>query len=68
VTSETGVAIAVRDLTFTYPTAAGPLRVLDTVTFDVEGGEVLAERATFGAGKTTLLAVLGGLDRMAPTP
>jgi NitT/TauT family transport system ATP-binding protein len=54
----------VRDLTFNYPTAAGPLRVLDTVTFDVEAGEVLAVRGASGAGKTTLMAVLGGLHRM----
>ncbi len=62
-TSGNGVAISVRDLTFTYTTPAGPLRVLDHVTFDVESGEVLAVQGTSGAGKTTLLAVLGGLDR-----
>jgi len=40
-----------------------PIRVLDGITFSVEGGEHVAVVGRSGAGKTTLLNILGGLDR-----
>jgi len=52
----------VRDLTYRYRTAAGPLTVLDAVSFDVPQGGYVALTGPSGAGKTTLLSLLGGLD------
>ena len=49
----------------TYPTAAGPLRVLDDVTLTLETGEAAAITGPSGSGKSTLLYVIGGLE--APT-
>src|SRR6187455_2104075 len=49
----------------TYPTAAGPLRVLDDVTMTLESGEAAAITGPSGSGKSTLLYVIGGLE--APT-
>jgi len=59
------------------PTAAGPVfvrargvtcdidgvRVLEDITFDISGGEVVALVGPNGAGKTTLARVLCGLER-----
>jgi ABC-type lipoprotein export system ATPase subunit len=58
-----GVTIAVHDLRFQYPTAAGPLPVLDDIHLEIIAGEVVAVTGASGSGKTTLLAVIGGLDR-----
>ena len=49
----------------TYPTAAGPLRVLDDVTLTLVTGEAAAITGPSGSGKSTLLYVIGGLE--APT-
>ena len=54
--------MTVRDLTYRYRTAAGPLTVLDAVSFDVPHGGYVALTGPSGAGKTTLLSLLGGLD------
>ena len=39
-----------------------PLSILDSVTFDVEGGAAIAIVGASGSGKTTLLGLLAGLD------
>jgi putative ABC transport system ATP-binding protein len=57
------VAVSVRELGHTYPTANGPLSVLDDVNLEVPAGGYAAVTGASGAGKTTLLAVLGGLER-----
>ena len=49
----------------TYPTAAGPLRVLDDVTLTLVTGEAAAITGPSSSGKSTLLYVIGGLE--APT-
>ncbi|UWQ22466.1 ABC transporter ATP-binding protein [Jannaschia sp. W003] len=54
--------LEVRDVAKTFDTADGPLRVLDGVSFDLEGGETLALTGESGSGKSTLLHLLAGLD------
>ncbi|MEM8599298.1 MAG: ABC transporter ATP-binding protein [Bacteroidota bacterium] len=52
-----------RGLTKSYPTAKGPLTVLDGVDLDVRRGEFVAIVGESGTGKSTLLHLLGALDR-----
>lgn len=55
--------LEVDNLTQTYATAAGPLTVLDAVSFTVPAGGTLAIVGPSGSGKTTLLGLCAGLDR-----
>jgi lipoprotein-releasing system ATP-binding protein len=48
-----------------FPSAAGPLAVLDGVSFTLRPGERMVVMGPSGSGKSTLLSILGGLD--APT-
>ena len=48
-----------------FPTAAGPMRVLDEVSFDIHQGEFVSIIGPSGCGKTTLMNLLGGF--VAPT-
>ncbi len=51
-----------RDLTKTFHTADGPLKVLDGVSVSVDRGESVALTGESGSGKSTLLHCLGCLD------
>ena len=55
--------IRCEQLTKTYATRAGPVRVLAQVNLAVQAGEFLCVRGPSGCGKTTLLLALGGLLR-----
>jgi len=55
--------LTVSHLTKDYPTTAGPLRILDDVSFSLEAGESAAIMGPSGSGKSTLLYLLGALDR-----
>ncbi len=55
--------LSVQDVTRVYPTAAGPLTVLRSASFDLAAGETLALVGPSGSGKTTLLGLCAGLDR-----
>ena len=57
--------LAVSRLTKEYPTAVGPLRILEDVSFSLAPGEAAAIMGPSGSGKSTLLYILGALD--APT-
>jgi lipoprotein-releasing system ATP-binding protein len=45
-----------------YPTARGPLRILDDVSFELGPGEAAAIMGPSGSGKSTLLYMLGALE------
>jgi len=55
--------LEVKDLSKEYPSPAGGLRVLDSLSFGVGSGESLAVVGPSGSGKSTLLNLLGALDR-----
>jgi NitT/TauT family transport system ATP-binding protein len=48
------------DVVVDYPTAAGPMRVVDGVSLDVRQGEFVSIIGPSGCGKTTLLNIVGG--------
>ena len=50
-------------LTKEYPTAAGPIRILENVELALLPGEAAAIMGPSGSGKSTLLYLLGALDR-----
>ncbi|MEP7383599.1 MAG: ATP-binding cassette domain-containing protein [Gemmatimonadota bacterium] len=54
-----GIALGVRDLSFTYPRSDAP--VLEGVSLTVQPGERVAITGAEGAGESTLIALLGGL-------
>ena len=58
--SETGPAIAVRNVTKRY----GNFTAVDNLTFDVQRGEIFAMLGPNGAGKTTMLRMI--LDILVP--
>jgi putative ABC transport system ATP-binding protein len=53
--------LAAEQLTKTYPSPAGPLTVLDAVSFSLDRGQSAAVMGPSGSGKSSLLYVLGGL-------
>jgi NitT/TauT family transport system ATP-binding protein len=58
---ETATAIEVRDLVKVYPTAHGPVRALDRVSFTVGDGEFVCVVGPSGCGKSTAMMVVAGL-------
>ncbi|WP_069802500.1 ABC transporter ATP-binding protein [Thermogemmatispora onikobensis] len=60
---EQPLRLTVSHLSKSYPSPAGPVEVLHGLSFEVEGGELLAVTGPSGTGKTTLLMLLGALDR-----
>ena len=64
-TTGTGTGTAPVRVTFEhvgvdFPTAHGPMRVLDDVSFDVRNGEFVSIIGPSGCGKTTLMNIVGG--------
>jgi len=55
--------IVVQDLTKTFASDTGALRVLDGISFTVDEGEVVAIVGPSGCGKSTLLNIVAGFER-----
>lgn len=62
VSAEPATRLHVRGLRKSYPSATGPLTILDGIDLDLVGGDEVAITGPSGAGKSTLLHILGGLD------
>jgi lipoprotein-releasing system ATP-binding protein len=45
-----------------YPTPSGPLRILESLSFELDQGDALSIMGPSGGGKSTLLFLLGALD------
>ena len=54
------VRVSFRDVMVEFPTAQGPMRVLDGVSLDIRQGEFVSVIGPSGCGKTTLMNILGG--------
>ena len=54
--------LVVSSLSKQYPSGAGPVRVLDQVSFTLHRGDAAAIMGPSGCGKSTLLHILGALD------
>ena len=55
--------IVLRDVTKTYPGAAGPFTALRRVNLTIDRGAFAVVVGQSGSGKSTLLALLAGIDR-----
>lgn len=56
-------AIALRDVSLTLESRAGPVEILKSVTLDIPQGSSVAIVGASGSGKTSLLMVMTGLER-----
>ena len=54
------VRVRFENVSVDFPTAAGPMRVLDRVDFDIRQGEFVSIIGPSGCGKTTMMNLLGG--------
>jgi ABC-type nitrate/sulfonate/bicarbonate transport system ATPase subunit len=55
--------IAVNDVSKSYATDKGPLHVVDSISFEVGDGELVAIVGPSGCGKSTLMNIVAGFDR-----
>ena len=60
--NERDTVIRAVDLAKVVPTAEGELKILDSVSLEINRGETVAVVGASGSGKTTLLGLLAGLD------
>jgi lipoprotein-releasing system ATP-binding protein len=59
---KSGGQLVVEDLVKEYPSPAGPIRVLDGISFRLDPGTSLAVIGPSGSGKSTLLSIIGALE------
>lgn len=60
--TSTPMLLTVENLTKTFPSADGPIPVLNGVDLTLDSGQTLALRGESGSGKSTLLHIVGGLE------
>ena len=56
------MSLAAERITKVYDSPAGPLKVLDQISFSLATGETAAVMGPSGSGKSSLLYILGGLE------
>ena len=54
------VRLRFEDVGVDFPTAAGPMRVVDGVDLEIRQGEFVSIIGPSGCGKTTLMNIVGG--------
>jgi NitT/TauT family transport system ATP-binding protein len=54
------VRIAFDNVSVDFPTAQGPMRVIEHISFDIRHGEFVSIIGPSGCGKTTLMNIVGG--------
>lgn len=54
--------LTLSNVTKSYATSEGPIRVLDNIDLDLDSGQSLALTGESGSGKSTLLHLVAGLD------
>ncbi|RYZ11848.1 MAG: ABC transporter ATP-binding protein [Comamonadaceae bacterium] len=57
------VRIAFDRVSVDFPTADGPMRVIEDISFDIREGEFVSVIGPSGCGKTTLMNIVGGFVR-----
>lgn len=62
-TQARGLSVQISRVSHAYAADAGPLDVLDNVTFGADPGEFVALLGPSGCGKSTLLRLVAGLDQ-----
>jgi len=55
--------IALKDVSLTLSSRAGPVEILKRVTIEIGAGQSVAVVGPSGSGKTSLLMIIGGLER-----
>ncbi|HEU4427302.1 MAG TPA: ABC transporter ATP-binding protein [Myxococcota bacterium] len=55
--------LVVRDITKSFPTDNGRLKVVDGISFSVDEGKIVAIAGPSGCGKSTLMNVIAGFER-----
>lgn len=59
-TPNSPVRVSFKDVVVDFPTAQGPMRVLDGITHDIRQGEFVSIIGPSGCGKTTMMNLLAG--------
>ncbi len=54
--------LEVKGVTKSFPSAEGPVPILNGIDLSLEAGQTMALQGESGSGKSTLLHVIGGLD------
>ena len=58
--------LQVKSLTKYYGEGDNRVKVLDSISFDIEKGKICTLLGPSGSGKSTLLNAVGGLERILP--